>query len=441
MAGELGDGPADQLWVGARLAHGERLPAGIDVLASVELSGREIPPGRIGVEGPPPLGAGGDELGEGGDQVERRRLGHGDGLEDRAARHLDPHVGAGAAPVGVGRQLVPVRGPRGRAGGVGQDRRPRDRAAEGALEVVDPRVALARRDVHDPLADLGGDAHQRLHLGLLGHDRRHRPPAVADVEAGPVGGKSEGAAEDRLPNDAAHPVDLGIGGRPFVRLVAQDVDPYRRVPDVAAEVDGGPLPPDQVEVLRVGLEVPLDAGGERLEAHVLDLVEGAAQRVPGLRPGGGDAVAAVAGHNRGDAVPARRRQRRVPQDLGVVVGVDVDEPGDDEPSRRVDLAAAVDLGPDLDHPAVVDADVGPKCRRAGPVDHRPSPDGERRGHIRGEVNAAGPSPPAFGRGRSPTRSWSTPGDVPRRVSGRPRRPGRRPAEPAATGTVNGFRAG
>ena len=49
--------------------------------------------------------------------------------------------------------------------------------------------------------------------------------------------------------------------------------------------------------------------------------------------------AAVAEHDRRDAVPARRRRVGIPRDLRVEVGVDVDEPGRDVRAARVDLRA------------------------------------------------------------------------------------------------------
>ena len=92
-----------------------------------------------------------------------------------------------------------------------------------------------------------------------------------------------------------------------------------------------------------------------------------------------EADAAVAHHHRGDAVPARRREQRVPGDLAVVVRVDVDEAGRDEhavgvdrPARRRRRRAVADLG---DH-AVVDRDVGRRGRRAGAVDDRAAADHE-----------------------------------------------------------------
>ena len=62
------------------------------------------------------------------------------------------------------------------------------------------------------------------------------------------------------------------------------------------------------------------------------------------------------------------RQVGVPEDLGVVVGVDVDEPGADDLARRVELRVAVEAVADVGDDAVGDGDVGPDvpprpCRR------------------------------------------------------------------------------
>ena len=73
-----------------------------------------------------------------------------------------------------------------------------------------------------------------------------------------------------------------------------------------------------------------------------------------------EADAAVAHDDRGDAVPARRREQRIPADLAVVVGVDVDEAGRDQQPVGVDRAPGRSAGQiaDLGDDAVVDRDVG-----------------------------------------------------------------------------------
>src|SRR5690606_19016987 len=96
---------------------------------------------------------------------------------------------------------------------------------------------------------------------------------------------------------------------------------------VAGEVEPDAPAPDRVEVLGEGGAVPGHAGGQRLEVHVLDVLQRAGAQLAVLGPGRGDREAAVPGDHGGDAVEARRRQAGIPEHLGVVVGVDVDEAG------------------------------------------------------------------------------------------------------------------
>ncbi len=86
--------------------------------------------------------------------------------------------------------------------------------------------------------------------------------------------------------------------------------------------------------------------------------------------GGREADAAIAHHDRGDAMPGRWREFSVPGRLTVIVGVDVDEAGRDEEAARVDLilAGRCDLADGGDD-AVVDGDIALEGRRAGAIDN------------------------------------------------------------------------
>ena len=110
--------------------------------------------------------------------------------------------------------------------------------------------------------------------------------------------------------------------------------------------------------------------------HVLDVLERAHDQVVVLGPGRRDREAAVAGHDRGDAVVRRRPQRGVPEHLRVVVGVDVDEPRRDRAARGVELALAAQVRSDLADHAVRDRHVGRLARRAGAVEDRSAADDE-----------------------------------------------------------------
>jgi hypothetical protein len=70
-------------------------------------------------------------------------------------------------------------------------------------------------------------------------------------------------------------------------------------------------------------------------------------------------------------VDVRRCGRRVPEQLGVVVGVGVDEPGGDHEALGVEhLGGVVAHLAHRHDPPVPHPDVGPAAGRTRPVDHR-----------------------------------------------------------------------
>jgi len=88
-----------------------------------------------------------------------------------------------------------------------------------------------------------------------------------------------------------------------------------------------------------------------------------------------DGEAAIPPENGGDAVEDRRVGGGVPQELGVVVGVEVHESRADDPALGVDrpgggLVGAADGG----DPSVAHADIGDGGRRTGAVDHGAAPE-------------------------------------------------------------------
>ena len=88
----------------------------------------------------------------------------------------------------------------------------------------------------------------------------------------------------------------------------------------------------------------------------------------------GEADAAVAHHHTGDTVPAARCGQRIPRQLGIEMGVDVDEAGRHQAPVGIDLttrrhldAPVVEVD-DLADPVTGDAHVGPPGWRARSVD-------------------------------------------------------------------------
>ena len=103
-------------------------------------------------------------------------------------------------------------------------------------------------------------------------------------------------------------------------------------------------------------------------------------RVAVLRAGRRDREAAVARDHGGHAVVRRRPQRRIPEHLRVVVGVDVDEAGCNRAARSVELVLAAQVGPDLADHTVGDRDVGDATGRAASVEDRTAADDDVSRH-------------------------------------------------------------
>jgi len=147
---------------------------------------------------------------------------------------------------------------------------------------------------------------------------------------------------------------------------------------------------DRVEILREGLEAPVlaHAGLERGDAHALDLLERADDEVAMGAARRRDAEAAIAYHHRGDAVPGRDAEHAIPQDLRIVMRVDVDEARADDAPRGIDrLARILRCSPKRHHLAAGDADITGVARAAGAVDDAAAGDLQVVGHA-GSVSVA-----------------------------------------------------
>ena len=141
-----------------------------------------------------------------------------------------------------------------------------------------------------------------------------------------------------LLDDGGHGRDvLGGGGLVPGAPLPHHVGPHRAVGDLGADVERLGRALHGVEVLGEGLPVPADALGQRGAGDVLDALHQADQPLVAVRVHRREADAAVAHDHGGDAVPARRREQRVPGDLAVEVGVDVDEAGGDQQAVGVEV--------------------------------------------------------------------------------------------------------
>jgi hypothetical protein len=219
------------------------------------------------------------------------------------------------------------------------------------------------------------------HGATVGHAVEHRARRREPERAG----------ADRLVDERGHRRDV-VGGRGRVVEAALAHRPVadRAVADHAADVDALREAVELGEVLAVRLPVPREAVEDAGGGDVLDRLHhlGEVLAVLGLARREGDA--AVAEHDRRDTVPARRRRHRVPADLGVEVGVDVDEPRAHDATFCLDRLAAVAV--DIAHgrdPVARHRHVAPERRSPGAVDHRPVPDHQVVSHARPLVLSGG----------------------------------------------------
>ena len=141
--------------------------------------------------------------------------------------------------------------------------------------------------------------------------------------------------------------------------------------DQEADVDRGAVLVDAVEVLAERMPVPRDPQLEGLERHALDLDHHPLEVLTvGLVAERCEREPAVPGDHRGHAEEVGRRGPGVPEELGVVVRVGVDEAGADGEAGGVDgLGRLLADVADGDDAAVADADVGSDPGGAGAVDH------------------------------------------------------------------------
>ena len=180
--------------------------------------------------------------------------------------------------------------------------------------------------------------------------------------------QSQRTVGQRVTEQRGHFLDL-LGRRVAAdRVVAHRRQPDRRVADEESGVDRDPpVEPDEPVAERRPL--PVKPGAQRVERHALDPRQHPGEVVLLVGPRGRQREATVSAEHGGDAVLHRRARGRIPEQLGVVVRVQVDE------ARRERLPLCVngfrgllvDVT-DRDDPPVTHADVAVTGGRAGAVD-------------------------------------------------------------------------
>ena len=216
--------------------------------------------------------------------------------DERPARHLRPHLDAvGPAPRRVRRHdlLVP------REALDREQRGPRERAADLALEVEHVGV----RDHSRRAAGRRRPGPRRAAARAARRARRGRRPATAPAGRRRRCGSATRWWRSRWRRAASAsattccmPRHLVVGGRRARSLVAHHVEAHRGVADVAAVVEQ--RRPARSTASRYCGNVSKSSHGtpaQRVEAHVLDVLQRAGEQLAVLGPDRGDREAAVAG--------------------------------------------------------------------------------------------------------------------------------------------------
>ena len=183
--------------------------------------------------------------------------------------------------------------------------------------------------------------------------------------------EADGAGANRVAQLALHRLHVRLVGLLLERALAHHVGAQRRVTDVAGVIDALGQRLQAIEEFGKGRPLPVDACLHGLGRNVLRPLQVADHEVLVGRRARRQREAAVAHDRRGDAVIARGRPERIPEDLRVHMRVAVDEPGRDDQPLGVDhLARRCAYLAGRNDAAVLNGDIGVVTRQARAVDQR-----------------------------------------------------------------------
>ena len=248
-------------------------------------------------------------------------------------------------------------------------------AAEARLEAADAAVG---HPLHGAAAEASHRADDPGELVLTGIRPGHRDAATRAVPFQPVGREAERASLDGLGDERPMRAISSSRGGLFGRAaLAHHVAAQRAVRNLGADVDGPRDAVEHVEVFGERLPAPGDPLAQRGAGDVLDAFHELDEPVALVLGDRGEADPAVAHDDGRDAVQRRGFQHRIPGGLTVVMAMDVDESGGDDPAVGLDdLGAVTDRArcPDRGDAPVVDGDISPLGRGARPVHDRAAAD-------------------------------------------------------------------
>src|SRR5208283_4734484 len=145
-----------------------------------------------------------------------------------------------------------------------------------------------------------------------------RPSLIADMLRKGRSRKAERAGFDGLAVQRGDFFDLAGMRFTLHRLFAHHEMAKRRERREKREIDSRSSPRGRIQVLWKGLPLPGDSARERIEGDRLDVHEVPRRYFAYRFAAWRDADAAIAHHYRGDSVPRRAADQRIPADLRIV---------------------------------------------------------------------------------------------------------------------------
>ncbi len=205
------------------------------------------------------------------------------------------------------------------------------------------------------------------HLFARRRTRRHRIAVAVVVRRRLRGRKAHRAGVEGVVEEAFHLPQLRVAGLVAHGVVAHHDAPQRRMTAEESRIHRDASLVDPIQVVGERLPVPRHALLQRGQRDTFDARHQAREVVHVLVAAGREREAAVAAEHRRDAVQWRGTRRRIPEQLRVVVRVEVDESGRHHQAIGVERAGCnlIDVA-DLHDASVGDRDVGsaPRCTRA-----------------------------------------------------------------------------
>ena len=225
-------------------------------------------------------------------------------------------------------------------GEAGQQCRPGHRAARylRQLGILVEEQSTACRRLEKAAARRAHGPGKGKYLFDVAYPARHQPPIVGDMGRRAQRREPDSAGLHRFAYDSAHSFDFFVGGGTFRRRFAHDIHAQRRMSEQDTDIDRYAGRVDSVEIFRERLEwsIRAEAFVQGVDAHAFHFFQRADDKVAMFGARRRYPETAIADDRRRNAVPGRDGQFTVPNDLCVVVGVDVDK------TRRYDGARGID---------------------------------------------------------------------------------------------------